>query len=278
MAKQKVPMQFNPHTGEALSSSGVADRWRKDHPGAWLFNPWTGEKRTPQAIAKDISGSDIGDGVSPYEAILKAIRRKASAEVVLAMMDSTACPIDHPIGDHEETVLMVAAYHGNDELVHSLLKRGANPRARSQAQGTTVLQYGSRHSATLILLKDTDAKLDVNVGAPPYRFTPLMQALNISTGSWRNMDYSLVEDRLRCIRILFELGADVNFQNSFGHTAIMGAAVTGEPRFIEELLKHDPDLSIRCEKGKLAVDYTIAEGIKMMLNHHHATQEAAVPR
>lgn len=268
MRKQKVLMAHHPETGAPLRETCFPESWRKNCDGAWLFNPWTGTARDPKDIADDPYGFRVEDGFSPHDAVLQAIRKGQPATDILSLMDETGCPIDERIGDCGDTVLTIAAFHGDAELVEALIRYGADPRAVSESQSASVLTFGARHSAVLNILRETDACLDVNYGVPPDGFTPLMQALNINQGMsfFGGFDYSLVEERLECIRILFEMGADVDVQNAYGRTAIMGAAYSGEPRFVKALLEHDPDLDVVCCKGKRARDYAPSKDIQKLLS------------
>lgn len=210
--RQKRLMQFNPETGVEALEPIFAEAWRKQNKGAWLFNPWTGVKREAIEIGDDVFGFRIQDGVSPFESILTAIRQGSVAHEILDLMKESDFSVDESIGEDDEPVLMIAAYHGRVTLVEELLRRGAN--ARCHGQGVSALCFGARHSAVLKVLRETDAKLDVNRVFPPNFFTPLMQALNISTGDpFGRYDFSLVDDRLESVRILFELGADIDAQN-----------------------------------------------------------------
>ncbi|HCL3539017.1 TPA: ankyrin repeat domain-containing protein, partial [Pseudomonas aeruginosa] len=144
----------------------------------------------------------------------------------------------------------------------------------SKEKEATVLSWGARHSNILQILKETDAILDVNTTFEPGHFTPLMQTLDISNRTTPpSFDYELVEDRARSIRMLLELGADVDAVNSFGRTAIMGAAYAGIFKFVEILLKHNPNLNIVCDEGKSVLDYADyakTKEVEVLLQEHGA--------
>jgi ankyrin repeat protein len=268
MKHQTIRMTYHPETGTSLPDTCYAKLWRKDNDGAWLNNPWTGSTRAPKDIGNDPYGYRIEDGYPPGDAILKAIRNGRPAMNILSLMDEIDCSIDERIGNCGDTVLTIAAYHGDADLVRALIRRGADPRAVSELQSASVLVFGSRHSAVLNVLRETDARLDVNYCVPADGFTPIMQALNIrsETSVFSDFDYNLVEERLECIRILFEMGADIDVQNAYGRTAIMSAAHTGEPRLVRALLKHNPDLDVVCCNGKRARDYAPSKEVKKLLS------------
>lgn len=57
MRNQDTPMKFDPATGWSNPYPSHATQWRH-HNGttAWLFNPWTGDRRTAQDVGSDTFG------------------------------------------------------------------------------------------------------------------------------------------------------------------------------------------------------------------------------
>lgn len=265
--QQNRPIQFNPQTGEKLESPIRADSWRKKLRLVWMYDPWSGERRGLEDITNDMFGHKIKNGICQYSSVLEAIREHKPLIEILNIMESTGCTANEKIGDDEESVLMLSAYHGLESLVVELLQRGANPRAYSEEKGATVLVWGAKHSNILRILNKTDAVLDINTTFEPYHFTPLMQTIDISldSGFFPSFDYSLADDRVRSLRMLLELGANVNAVNSFGRTAIMCAAHTGVVSFVEVLLRYKPNLDILCREGKSVFDYAKTEEVKTLL-------------
>jgi len=50
-------MQFDPATGESRPYPSHADQWRKWHGrAAWIFNPWTGNRRNAHDVGSDTFG------------------------------------------------------------------------------------------------------------------------------------------------------------------------------------------------------------------------------
>ncbi|HEP8611965.1 TPA: ankyrin repeat domain-containing protein [Pseudomonas aeruginosa] len=269
--QQNRPIQFNPQTGEQLDDPCRADSWRKLHRLVWIYDPWTGEPRSLKAVTDDIFGREIENGVCQHSCVLEATRDEKPLAEILELMESTGCTANERIGDDEESVLMLAAYYGLESLVVKLLQLGADPRAYSKEKGATVLSWGARHSNILQILKETNAILDVNTTFEPGHFTPLMQTIDIANRTTPpSFDYELAEDRARSIHMLLELGADVDAVNSFGRTAIMGAAYSGVFKFVEILLKYNPNLNIICDAGKSVLDYAKTEEIEVLLQDHGA--------
>jgi hypothetical protein len=56
-AMQDVLMKFDPATGEERPYPSHATQWRNWHGGAaWLFDPWTGERRNAHDVGSDVHG------------------------------------------------------------------------------------------------------------------------------------------------------------------------------------------------------------------------------
>jgi len=57
---QPEPMKFDPATGKPKPYPIHAGNWRVYHgKTAWLFNPWSGGRRTPQDVGSDTFGQLI---------------------------------------------------------------------------------------------------------------------------------------------------------------------------------------------------------------------------
>ena len=57
MTTQAELMTFDPATGEDRPYPSHADQYRNYHGNeAWLFNPWTGEKRCAGDVGSDVFG------------------------------------------------------------------------------------------------------------------------------------------------------------------------------------------------------------------------------
>jgi len=66
--------KFDPATGWSTPSPypSEATQWREHHgQKAWLFNPWTGERRCAEDVGSDTFGHLMSDGVTPLRALGK---------------------------------------------------------------------------------------------------------------------------------------------------------------------------------------------------------------
>lgn len=57
MKQQYTLMHFDPATGWSNPYPSHAEQWRKYHgAAAWLFNPWTGNRRDARDVGSDVHG------------------------------------------------------------------------------------------------------------------------------------------------------------------------------------------------------------------------------
>ncbi len=57
MKNQYTLMKFDPATGQEKPYPSHAHQWREyNGTTAWLFNPWTGERRSAEAVGSDPTG------------------------------------------------------------------------------------------------------------------------------------------------------------------------------------------------------------------------------
>jgi ankyrin repeat protein len=114
-----------------------------------------------------------------------------------------------------------------------LLEEGATPFLRAAQSGDIVLlklllEHGADPSIT------TESKV-----------TPLMVASGIGWVQGVTYEWS-PEQTLETVKLLLDLGADVNAQDLLdGRTALMGAAHKGRNDVVELLVQHGADLSLR---------------------------------
>lgn len=57
---QQALMRFDPATGEPKPYPSHARQWREyNGSAAWLFNPWTGQRRDARDVGSDLQGQLI---------------------------------------------------------------------------------------------------------------------------------------------------------------------------------------------------------------------------
>lgn len=73
--QQKSLMKFDPATGELKPYPSQADQWRAFHgkSTAWLFNPWSGNRRSAEDVGSDTFGYLI---LPPDEPVYAAVSKQ----------------------------------------------------------------------------------------------------------------------------------------------------------------------------------------------------------
>ena len=155
-------------------------------------------------------------------------------------------PTRKPDMDHLDYIKRLFASHANPNLrmrsstetrtifTHQwLLEEGATPFLRAAQSGDIVL-------LKLLLEQGADPKITTD-----YKVTPLMVASGIGWVQGVTYEWS-PEQTLETVKMLLDLGADVNAQDTLdGRTALMGAAHKGRNDVVELLVQHGADLSLR---------------------------------
>ena len=69
----------------------------------------------------------------------------------------------------------------------------------------------------------------------------------------------------KCVKLLVQAGAEVNYSDIYGSTAIMRAVLHGHKEVILDLLQADADLTAKGKDGKTVADHTNDNEIKNLL-------------
>ena len=134
--------------------------------------------------------------------------------------------------------LLVAAFHGDTEVMRSLIEQGADLKA-SDRHGNTALHIASTfgsQSAVKILLPMID---DLNAG---------------NDLGYTALHYAAEDGHIEIMQLLITNGADVNQQNAFGQTPLHAAAQFPDKAPAKLLLAAGADPDIRDVDGLLPID------------------------
>ena len=202
--------------------------------------------------------------------------RKGLSSVVNALIEAGA-----DINGQDEdgtTLLMQAAYRGDDQMVHELIRAGASATAKNKKLQTALhlaisstnrRAQGKGHSSIVKALIEAGA--DVN-GQDEDGTTPLMQAACgyddqmvhelIRAGAsvtamskqqkQRALHIACKEGHSSVIKALVEAGADVNGQDEDGRTLLMEAAYRGDDQMVHELIRAGASVSAKDNKLQTA--------------------------
>lgn len=157
---------------------------------------------------------------------LNAASGRGFAKVVQVLLEHNATLQIHEMG---MTPLHFSAQLGSEEIATLLLDNGADVNAELP-DGMTVLHYATRHNHKGIvkLLLERGAAVDLKLH---YDFTPLL------VGSSNAYAEGAVET-------LLKFGADINFRNRRGETALYMASKRNRLKNVQTLLKYGFDINV----------------------------------
>ncbi|HZE71227.1 MAG TPA: ankyrin repeat domain-containing protein [Pyrinomonadaceae bacterium] len=175
-----------------------------------------------------------------------------------------------------KTALMVAAEHGQSEVIQALVRRNANVNLKHYSDLTALMLAagGGYTDAVRVLLA---AGADPNAVGFYFHygdFTPLMFAIRsksekklqvidalIAGGAELNskrairtpLMVAIENNDPDMIKALVKRGAEVNGRGGSDITPLMFAAIGGTPRVVQALLDAGADVSLRDNEGKTAL-------------------------
>ncbi|MEW4528139.1 ankyrin repeat domain-containing protein [Maioricimonas sp. JC845] len=165
-----------------------------------------------------------------------------------------------PIGSGRMTSLQLVrklVEHGAD--VNARLKRGRSGRGRLNQTAATPFLFAA-DTADVPLME-----LLLDLGADPTipnadNCPPLLAAAGLGTLA-PGEEAGTEEESLQAVRLLLDLGADVNAVDDNGETAMHGAAYASFPKMVQLLAESGADISIWNRKNKYGwTPLLIAEG------------------
>ena len=186
---------------------------------------------------------------------------------------------------NHRTALMYAVQCGSTECIRLLLEAKADVNACSRVQETCLFEAISSGNETCVkLLCESGADVNIanNVGNSPFTFavvygrieiikylvslgadvnrrnsegqTALMMAVNhkklLRFGKGVMRTYLKGKENPGCVKVLLELGADVNAKDNYGKTALFLASVRGYVDCVRLLLKENADIE-SCDHTKI---------------------------
>jgi len=168
-----------------------------------------------------------------------------------------------------ETALMTAARTGSAAAVQLLLERGANVNAKDTVRSQTALMWAVTENhldiVKLLAARGADVKAQTTITTPRGEYVPAraggasgngiirQRALPTKDGGMTPLLFAVRGGQLAMVRMLLELGADIN-QTSGNHTSpLLIALLNGQVAMATELLERgaNPNLADDYHRGAL---------------------------
>ena len=149
--------------------------------------------------------------------------------------------------------------HGAD--VNARLRRGRSGKGRLNHKGATPFLFAADTADVPLMKKLLDLGADPTIanadGCPP-----LLAAAGIGTYA-PGEEAGAEEEALAAVRLLLDLGADINAVDKKGETAMHGAAYKSLPKMVALLSEHGADIKIWNTKNRYGwTPLLIAEGYR----------------
>ncbi len=211
--------------------------------------------------------------MNPAERMMDAVRA-GNAPVVKQMLASKP-ELAAARNDAGVSALLVAVYHGQNDIAELLLK---------QAPGLDIFEAAAVGDAKRVgELLASDSSLRNAYSADGW--TPLhlaaffgreqaalalvekganLQALSTNENRNTPLHAAVANHQTNLVRMLLAGGADVDAKTGAGWTALHTAAFNGDRVIAEILLAHHPDLSAKNGKGQTALEVALEKGHQAM--------------
>jgi ankyrin repeat protein len=180
-----------------------------------------------------------------------------------AMLLKAGADPNTTVGDGE-TILMMAAQAGNAETIKALVTYGANVNAAEKWQGQTPLMYAAiqNNADAVRLLAEVGA--DINARSKPLVFpdfifkTAGMIYVVPPVGSWTPLMYAARDGAIDAVRVLADMGANLNLVDPDGTTALTLAIVNGHFDTAVALLDKGADPNV-ADKNRMTPLYAAVD-------------------
>jgi ankyrin repeat protein len=184
-----------------------------------------------------------------------------NAAIVALLLDAGADP--NSVVSKGQTVLMTAARTGNREVVTLLLDRGAHVAATEDTLGENALMWAASENhadvVALLLQRGADANATSTALTFPKPSFGLEGVLTIlPRGAWPPLMYAARDGAPDAARVLADGGAELNYQDAEGTTALVRAIQNSHYDAAAVLIEKGADPNLADTSGMAAL-YTAVD-------------------
>jgi ankyrin repeat protein len=159
-----------------------------------------------------------------------------------------------------ETALMTASRTGNTETVKLLLAHGADPKAQESWRHETALMWAAAENHADVVRVLIGAGADVNAKSivwdwPKLKLRSGDLGVALPDGGLSTLMYAARQGALEPSRLLVEAGADLNYKEPQGYTALLIAILNGQYELASMLL----DKGARIDDGALRLTVEVRD-------------------
>lgn len=256
--------------GRGLAAHGPARVVQTGGNTAMLFAARVGCTECAKALLA--GGGNANDSAPDGNSALVLAAHSGQGEFGVFLLDKDADPNAHGAG---YTALHAAVLRGELELVKALLAHGANPNARIE-NGTPLRREGPDYSlpeslvgATAFLLAakyaDADIMRALSAGGADVKVmakdgsTPLIFSAGAELRPGTNSGGVRAEEShvREAVKVMIDLGADVNAANRAGNTALYLAASRGYNTVVQLLAENGAKLDVKNKRGVTPLSVTL---------------------
>lgn len=159
-----------------------------------------------------------------------------------------------------ETALMSASRTGNVETVKVLLAHGADPKAKESWRHETALMWGAAENHTDVVRALIAAGADVNARSivwdwPKLKLRSGDLGVALPDGGLSTLMYAARQGAVEPARLLAEAGADLNYKEPQGYTALLISILNGQYELASMLI----DKGAKIDDGALRLTVEVRD-------------------
>lgn len=209
-----------------------------------------------------ISGVDLNVGDNKNRTALHCAVYNKSNSVVDFLLEHVSKDIN--LTDLRGlTHFHIACMRGNPSQVETFLRNGASPNSHVDLDDVYYSGYSALHFAIDYSRLDI-VKLLLKYGAYVNVKTGRDTLLQLACQKAAKTPHSTCEIEIDIVEFLLEKGADANYKDETGKTALHIAVECAKVRLVEVLLKYNADVNARNTKGYTSLDIATSRGSSLV--------------